>query len=595
MRLKIGKNGQYLHLRRGTGIQLDMQSPLYFGDRSTEAFQGLKAYSIAVPANNHNRLLLNRPEALDNPSDFLDEDGWQIFYDDYLLLEGKLEVEDGLYDGDINITFYGGLAGNLTALKETYLQQVDYGDEITLGADDSEVILYANTLAGDPATSPFVFPSVRIHKDGDPDDTDLPQAYQYLNLYQSNSYQRSSTVAGHNVRSTLSPQLRARYVLEKALAAVDYTLAGIFDSHDLATELDDLLVFNINTLDRITDEPSDPVSFDDMSLRTSIDLKDYVPQVTAAEYIRSLCNLFCLAPVIDVAQRRLILVSQDNLVDAPYVHDFTEKVNPDYIRSRALEDIPQEFIYEHINEAYAQLHNNKEPGNLDYITYADYATARAAILLDPNYVFRYIYITSLNEFFEANNYPRGQNTFVNLTRKGKDLGIINEYSTPSYSPNADTLHMTHRYEYAGDPVLFRSNQVDEYMPCFFDDIISPMSGGNQLTTLIFLIYRGMQPGESGAAYPLAASGRYRWDETTVGELSLLWREMYEKWWSRWMDLLRAMRPVQYITYFNASDISTLDWRRKVRIAQHTYFMKRVQVTLTTDEIKPAVVEYMQIN
>ena len=71
--------------------------------------------------------------------------------------------------------------------------------------------------------------------------------------------------------------------------------------------------------------------------------------------------------------------------------------------------------------------------------------------------------------------------------------------------------------------------------------------------------------------------------------------LYNVWWTSWIEALKAMRPVVYATRLTASDLSNLDWRDKVRIDQHAYFIKRIQITLTTDTILPATVEYMQIN
>ena len=107
---------KYLHLEPGTSFQIDMSSPIYFGDSNPSFLPGIKSYKLSVPNDAHNRLILGRPDQLDNPDDFLQEDGWVVKFDGWVLFEGRIEVEDTAKDQDFQITFIGGLAGNLNNL-----------------------------------------------------------------------------------------------------------------------------------------------------------------------------------------------------------------------------------------------------------------------------------------------------------------------------------------------------------------------------------------------------------------------------------------------------------------------------------------------
>ena len=599
MRLKIGKDGKFLHIRQGTQLQLDMSTPIYFGDRDPDLFPGVKAYTIAVPNTPQNRLLLNRPDSLDNPDDFLDENGWQVYYDNYLLLEGRLEVEDGVKDSDISVTFVGGLAGNVSDMKEKFLYNLDLGGDRVVGDEESDVLAHAAVVAANPDNYDYVFPTVKIDKDGERNEDDEATRYQYLNMYKVAGYVKSDTIELDESYGTIAPMARLRYVLERSLADVGYSLAGVFDTHPLKDELDELILFNTTSLDTFSGTIStDGYTFADITLKPKFNLRNHVPTKTSADLLRAVCNLLCLAPILDTAGKRVVLTWVGGLLDEVVRRDWTSKVDPIYRRDRRIEDIPLEFKYDHTSkDGYASQWQKQLNGLTVQRSHPTLQDAKNEVTLDDDDTL--IYIESLNECFEALGYTRGPlpQVFLQALSKGKDLGIINEGQLPSYSPTADTLHMITKGEKRGIP---RVDFVGEkYIPAYFDDIVSPMQPeGKQIEDIILLIYRGMQTGFEGETYPLAASGPYDFNENEIGDMSLLWtgdKGLYNVWWKAWIEALNAMRPVVYATRLTASDLSTLDWREKVRIDQHAYFIKRIQITLTTDTILPAAVEYMQIN
>lgn len=162
-RLKISKAGNALDLDENTSIQLDMRSPLYFGDRPNDILPNVKAYRFTIPSTPHNRILLNRPELLDNYDDFLAEDGWLIQYDGKLIERGRLEVEEAENEGgDYEATFIGGIAGKLYDLKETDISEYDYlKADIGNGKDDQSVLDHAAFVTENPDSFDYLFPTHR--------------------------------------------------------------------------------------------------------------------------------------------------------------------------------------------------------------------------------------------------------------------------------------------------------------------------------------------------------------------------------------------------------------------------------------------------
>lgn len=618
MRLKIGKGDQFLHLKSGTSFQIDMQSPLYFAENRGTVFPSVKTYSFTVPNTTHNRLLLGRPADLDNTEQFIDETGWHVQYDGYHILDGKIEVEEGLYQGNMKITFIAGLAGNLEVLKTLHLQDV-FIPPVTLGDTTSEVLSSILDMQQDEDTN-FVFPQIRVDADGelvdgtnDDEDNPLPTKYTFINYYNSDGYQligEDSIFSNGNTlrpfRATIAPQIKLRYLFEMILSHVDYQLAGIFDSHGFKDELNRLLLFSNYTLDQLVTLPDgDDVTFDDLVLQSEYAPANSLPNLKAADLFRAFVELFCLAPITDTTGRRLILVACQDLINTPAKINWTSKVDPNYQRQRKLEKIPNEFKYELPPENYGP-DNEKKRRNAEldhyFVTLDD--CNNTLLITDLG---KFIYIEELNEFFTTAYSPFQTGSHLYLQPVGKDLGVVNEDNSISFSPVATTLHSITRTEIDGKRIAVKLYlDVDSvydfyYGPrltsAFYAKLQTPMQNGKALKEIIFLINRGFIADRDGGQSPYAGSSAYDHFGNVMGDLSLLWtgeHGIYERWWSKWIDALGDMRPVIYPTRMTAVDLANLDWREKVIIGQHAYFVKRIKITLTTDEIMTASVEYMQL-
>jgi len=319
------------------------------------------------------------------------------------------------------------------------------------------------------------------------------------------------------------------------------------------------------------------------------------------------CNLFCLAPILDTAGRRLLLIACRDLLDGTIRANWTSKVDPFYKRGKQLEELPDEFRYADPDEAYSSSRARKI--RLSQVDYSFESEAAADAALTDTDEGLYIYIAELAEFFKT--YTNTEGAFVSLqcASIGKDLGVIGEGGEVTYLPTATTLYPITRTEYDGLGYGVRldldegatppDNQGPRICSAYYADMQTPLHDGDVLDTPIFLIWRGLTDiREEGAQVPYAGAAAYDYHGNLFGDMSLLWTGetgLYAVWWERWITALRAMRVVNYAIRLNASDLANLDWTAKIRIDRHAYFVKRVQVTLTTDDILPATIELMQIN
>ena len=132
-----------------------------------------------------------------------------------------------------------------------------------------------------------------------------------------------------------------------------------------------------------------------------------------------------------------------------------------------------------------------------------------------------------------------------------------------------------------------------------------MSNGDRMKDIVLLFYRGIQTLSSINAdnpdsidYPLASPLNYDYFGNRIGNYSLIWTGqdgIFNTWWKDWHEAIQRMRGVSYSTRLKAVDIANLDLSKKKRIDKYLYFIKRIRLTITINEIKPAIVDYMQIN
>lgn len=605
MKLRIGKNGKYLNLFPDTSLQLDIISPVYFGDRSPGFLPNVKAYSFTIPNDAHNRALLDRPELLDNPKDLLVEEGWQVSYNGYIILSGRLEIEDTTRSGSYKVTVIGGIGGNLYDLKEIYLNQLDLGQP-NLGEDDNTVLDTITGITQAPDDSDFLFPTVRVAQDagletpefeeGDPEPDPAPTRYKYANRYRGGAHIREEVQYDNPVYSTFIPMLRLRRVIENALSQVSYQMAGVFTSHEHAEELSHLILFNTRTLDQ-DESLTPPTEYEDISLKTDVDLNLHVPEVKCNDLIREVCNTFCWAPFVDPLSQVVTLTPMKDILRNQSFRDWTAKVFPEYVKSRKLRDIPVSFQYEHTSDdEYAELVDTDQHRFVTKV-YATYAEADADLTNDDRGAI--VYIEAYNEYYEFRGLiTRPSGTVPLLVGLGKNLGYINDQQEPVFIPDTDSLLMwTESNAEAGWSGY--SFPGVECLPVFYGSLITPWyEDGEQIDKIVLLFYRGLQLDGDDELYPLASSGSYNYASEQVGNISLHWNGetgIYNVWWKDWHEAILRMRPVTFPTRMDESDLANLDFSKKIRIDKHLYFLKRVQITINANSINTASVEYMQIN
>lgn len=615
MRLRIGKDGQYLDLDRGTGVQIDARSPVYFGDRSPEFIPGVKTYTFQIPKTPHNRKLLGDPARLDNPWPFLTETGWRIEFDSRVLFTGVLEVESAAWRGNIDVTFIGGLAGSLAELKENKLADLDLHTSFSVGESEADLLDHATYVTQNPADFEYRFPTIRVAADTAPEQlTDeegnvtgiRPTQYSYLNLYRD-GHVKELELNGFNQSGSIAPQPKLEWVLRRTLAAVGYHLTGVFDTAPEREELRELIVFSNYTQDQVTGSVTgDKPTVEDISFRPVIDLNRQVPDVLANDFIRAVCNTFAWGLFVEPDTQRAALVPyRDILADNSFL-DWTGRVDPNYLRERSLEGLPQNFGFD-----YADDFPNPWPLRVadlrNVVTFDNTGTATFDSGFTSEDIGQVIYIRSINEYGQLFRFRGTAALYLSI---GRDLATYNRPARNTYRPELTTplldtglssgTNGAIGLRFNVDPITQEPTgrqPYDAYTPAFYTELVTPITNGDRTDKIALMLYRGLQLGNDENAYPFATNNRYNSAQELIGSISLLWDQpggIWPTWWEQWYEVLQRLRPVTYATRLTSRDLSGLDFRRKIRIDGQMYLLRRVRVTLTTERILPATVEYMQL-
>ena len=588
MRIGVEINNEFLDLKPNTNIQFDMLSPLYFGDRDPDIIPGTKAYSFTVPLSDSNRRKLNRPELLDNPDDMIKNEPCNIYYDNELLFVGTAKINEANSEDDCQLQFTGGLAGNLSVLKTKLLSELVLGGIRDIGPDQADVIDHANTVVANSDDYDYVFPSFRL--DFWETEEEYDDNYELVNHYDAGSFFKNK-VFTYQQHSTLAPSFKVKYILNQIFEEHGFRLTGVFDFHEFREELANLILFSNYTLDIAkVGAPSTPHP-DHLEFVTFINPKNHVPDTEISTFLKQVSNTFAWAILIDPQHKKVAIIPYNDILKKVTSKNWTGKVEKTYVKEPRLANPPTKFCYanEEIYDWYLQDGTFRE---LDYPRYkykgeVDTTADIPATNDDITYYVRDVYYVR-----STNTYYRWNFTSHILIRKD-----IRCWGDGADSFKADAKTLFHYTNWTPEISSFGAYLT----PFYFDEVVSPIYGSSKIAETTFLFWRGLQSKFMAASqYPLASNHVYDSDENQLADanLSLLWNVpegLYNVWHKNWHQFLLKTRTVIYPTRLTASDIRGFDWSEKVRIDKHDYFIKRIQITLTTTEIKTARVEYAQIN
>jgi len=131
---------------------------------------------------------------------------------------------------------------------------------------------------------------------------------------------------------------------------------------------------------------------------------------------------------------------------------------------------------------------------------------------------------------------------------------------------------------------------------------SAIFGGEAKFSLRLLSYRGLQPDNAGALYPLGTSSTANYGNQEIGSMALAWsgtKGLYEQCHRHWLEFLSETETIETEIDLNMSDLRTLRQELKVMVRDEQAYLKalwgKVSVSVSLqDGIKRAKVPLYKV-
>lgn len=296
-------NDIYLDLPPDALLSLELNSPLFFGTEA-ELLPGSYSFPFKIPLTARNRAAVGYPDLLQNARDWSGKMEAVILADGSALFVGEARIKDA-EPGFANLYV---VVNTLGALKDRKLNELDFGGNIILGTDISSVKAQALETTIHPLEAEYIFfpfwNSGFREKDS-PTINGSPDEVQNL-------YYPDIGVFSDGIGQDVMPFLRLSFLLEKLFSTFGFALDNRFQTEP---ELQRLVVWNNhNIADPETGQW--PLSFHPAN---------HVSATTAGDFLKRLCRLFCLAPLVDSIQKTVELRPLRDLANQLARHDWTSR------------------------------------------------------------------------------------------------------------------------------------------------------------------------------------------------------------------------------------------------------------------------------
>lgn len=572
-------NNESLDVGKDLRIRLSLISPLFSGEIGYNS----QSFSFTLPNSPRNRRLLGFPDLITqkNVSFDVSADLWLggNYFD-----SGSLRVSPAGPYSPFQVVFLLGISPLVVSLAEKSLHDYTYDGIRAISSNpqsfqgNDDMVAHANAAAASDIDSydytffPIKNPSFYLMPAfGGP----LPGDNGYMNYWQAGSFIHSE--AGYNAGigpfiTNLVPQPYLLYIMRSLIEEEGYSLAD--SDWTLDSEIKTLTIYNTYSLDdTLWSYPFGPTLFNAHWYKTDIDLKNHVPDISAKDFILGICRNFNLAPIIK--RKKLTLLPKKDLVVSTDQTDWRDKC---ITYSHGYENAPGYSFFSDQDEEdllngsnYVQSEGPGEiHGTVD--TYAD-------LPVSPANGLRY-YVKDSNTLYLSGQsgswVGEGYYLFPVLHEDGAEDKPSPVSTTETYN---DTWHDSYVWRI---PYTDQLGNSENY---FLIDV--PFAAR-------LLFYRGLVTDDpTPGAYPQATCD----DKLGAFNYSLFWhgdKGLYETWWKPWLDKLLRFRPITTQMKLDLVDLLNLAWETKVRIraeeGEATGFMRKIDIEISQDSIKPASVE-----
>jgi hypothetical protein len=318
--IKLVTKGQIVDLFENTRIEINATHPAF----AESAIPGLYTFPFTIPNTAKNQIIYNFPERWDNVNLLNTREPSQLYYNDNLLADGFTFIRP-TKSNPYQISFHA-TGNNLLPIFENKINTFDLGGSIALGGTTSldDIVAHLKTVAlADLGEYPYtIFPYINKGLYGDFN----PGGFQgIVNRWGYNSTLLADTFTPlyeYNGLVKFSPLVIFPFlqnVLFEIFKENGFSLeTNIFDEE----EFQRLVFFNNKTLDKSFD-----AFLEEYEVIDTIHLKDHLPEITVADFLKLLKQMFGICFFFDQKSKNVTtrtlneILSDGNYLDAT---EFTE-------------------------------------------------------------------------------------------------------------------------------------------------------------------------------------------------------------------------------------------------------------------------------
>lgn len=324
-------------------------------------------------------------------------------------------------------------------------------------------------------------------------------------------------------------------------------------------------------------------------LQNSINIADFVPDMSVKEFLKELRDSFCLTMIPELSMK------------AVRIDYFGPKIKqiPNNITDNALydynSDLSQNRQYEFdFNWDSTDELEKDNFGTIDQNQFIGEFTSESDLpsLISPNLV---AYVTTTNRYYVTVKNPQNFEIYWKYFADKIAPLVFGEGEKKEVKPNLKPVFLSGSispvessflHPFIKPAILTKGNS-----PCFG-------LGTNNPQPLKSAIWRGLQPAKNGLDYPFATPFQYLDDGTAPFEISLTWDEpqygLFDKFWKPLASAIINTELTELDADLTLSQVLNFDITRVQLVEDVYYSIKMMRLNFTEDRLDPVELEMYRL-
>ncbi len=585
--LQLKHNGQYFDLPANTTVSMELNNPIFDED----LIKGSYSFPFKFPLTPGNRRKLGFPDEINNILPFQRNlDGVILMADGIPMFSGQLimrRIENQMVDAYLLV---GNSAVNEYATNSKLADLVDF----KLSFADPAALKghMAATTSGTVDQFPYVFfPVANVYFYRQPEREYDESVPTIQNRFMGGEFkveeqlEKTSDLAEKYPLQAITPFPYITYLLRAAFHNHKFSL-NIFE---LDAELKTLVLYSNTGLARFVKEMVFGIEYWINKNDRSIDLKTHIPDMSVADLIIGLKNIFCLYFYVSLSDGRLEFGSLKDLMSRPVEIDWTAKAEPTV-------DIFNDFLpgLRYIPDYEEDMAKEELIQSIKGFPIRPFSQAPILPVLDDPNLYYYEgqgYYKSEKGYLLYKFYSR---EFTDYYLDDDPLFEIKARITPLMMKNI--WYYEDFFNPANPGFFLTSKNPYVKLPGKYYDREEKINNSKVSPRVTF--YRGIQADIHGHSYPMGSSDNFDQAGNVIPgkNYSMAWDGqygLYSTWWKQYVNMRHFGRKVVRQVRLTHTDLASLDFTRKIRVENANYIIKKINLDLPLR--RPVKVEFWKVD